>query len=212
MRGKRISEEQRKQILHLRHILHYSERTIVKKLGIAKSTVHDVIVDSRAQPVQHPVQPNVQVSYDQQEEKAKVWSPAKIEIGRPRPPSQPEFYLGEGEVDATFRTEGERADEFGSFYFSLIRPRLVEPKTRPRQSFREHLEQEVCRMLAKYGLPEKRVRSTYDLLRMDRTIILVDEALEPFLGLAFREAPGAQAAYEEIRAIRQKLLHTYMQA
>ena len=150
MRGKRISEEQRKQILYLHCTLHYSERIIVKKLGIAKSTVHDAIERSRAQSVPHPIQCNVQVSYDQQEEKAKVQSPAKLKVASPGPTSPwPGFYQVEGGVDATFRTEGERADEFGSFFYTLIRPRHVEPKTRPRQSFREHLEQEVCRTLAK---------------------------------------------------------------
>lgn len=76
MRGKRITEEMRKKILYLSQNLHYSEPSIVKKLGIPKTNVQRVIAESRPQSVQHSAEPKVQIhngviSNDQRRDKGR---------------------------------------------------------------------------------------------------------------------------------------------
>lgn len=198
-----------KKILHLRD-LHYSERAIVSKLGKPKSSIHDVIVNSNPQSAQHPVQPKLQISNDKQQEKAKVPSPAKLEIESPGPPSSPEFYQEQGVVEATIRKEGDRADEFDPFFSDrLTHPRTVDINTRPRQTWGEIAEQKMFRILQKYGLPYREIRDYVKLFRSDLFVLLNDRALLTSLIVAFGEAPGAQAAFFEFKALRPKLVHMY---
>ena len=187
---------------------------IVRELGIAKSTIHGVIERSRAQSVQHPVQPKLQISINQHQEKAQVRSPAKPEIGSPGPTRPwPEFYQEAGESDPAI-TGWDAGDEFNPLLdWSRPHPRPVVTKTRPPpQTWEDIAEQERYRIFQKHGLADQEIRRYCDVFRTNERVIFDDIALVTSLKLAFGEASGALAAYSEFKAIRPKLIRAYMQA
>lgn len=65
-------------------------------------------------------------------------------------------------------------------------------------------------ILQKYGLSYKDIRDYVKIFRSDIFVMFNDRALATSLTLAFGEAPGAQGAYFEFKALRPKLVRMYM--